>query len=77
MFSPNKNVELEINSSDNKNLDPLTIWLIRLACIFIIIFFLGILIGLPVLLSLVNNQLNSIAFSSKELARSLLENYLS
>ena len=50
MFTPNNTKEKEIETNNNQNLiDPLTIWLIRISSILIIIFFTGIIIGLPLI----------------------------
>tara|TARA_Y100000589_G_scaffold111995_1_gene106446 strand:- start:726 stop:965 length:240 start_codon:yes stop_codon:yes gene_type:complete len=57
-------------------LDPLTTWLIRIACISIIILFTAILLGLPILLSLVNSLIDNLLLNSKEFIRAFLETNL-
>ena len=78
MFSSNKNSEFEMNQEISKeiNLDKLTLWLIRLACIFIIIFFSSILLALPILLSLIKTQYINFSLGIKDLIKSLIEIYL-
>ena len=78
MFSSNKNSEFEMNQEISKeiNLDKLTLWLIRLACIFIIIFFSAILLALPILLSLIKTQYINFSLGIKDLIKSLIEIYL-
>ncbi len=78
MFSSNKEQELDINQNivQRNNIDKLTLWLIRLACIFIIIFFSGILLAIPILLSLLKSQYINFSLSLKDFIRSLLEIYL-
>ena len=78
MFSSNKEQELDINQNivQRNNIDKLTLWLIRLACIFIIIFFSGILLAIPILISLLKSQYINFSLSLKDFIRSLLEIYL-
>tara|TARA_B100001109_G_C18640679_1_gene370431 strand:- start:112 stop:351 length:240 start_codon:yes stop_codon:yes gene_type:complete len=78
MFSSNKNSEFEMNQEISKeiNLDKLTLWLIRLACIFIIIFFSAILLALPILLSLIKTQYINFSLGIKDLIKSFIEIYL-
>jgi len=78
MFSTNKNSELEMNQeiSNEINLDILTLWLIRLACIFIIIFFSAILLAVPILLSLIKTQYINFSLGIKDLIKSFIEIYL-
>ena len=78
MFSSNKNSEFEMNQEISKeiNLDKLTLWLIRLACIFIIIFFSTILLGVPILLSLIKTQYINFSLGIKDLIKSFIEIYL-
>tara|TARA_Y100001970_G_C14256197_1_gene875585 strand:- start:1243 stop:1482 length:240 start_codon:yes stop_codon:yes gene_type:complete len=79
MFSLNekKEIDLSKNSSEELSIDKLTLWLIRLACIFIIIFFSGIILGLPILISLAKSQYTSFSIGIRELLKSTLEIYLS
>tara|TARA_Y100001978_G_scaffold190848_1_gene194393 strand:- start:252 stop:488 length:237 start_codon:yes stop_codon:yes gene_type:complete len=77
MFTSKNSNELEIETNLNKNLiDPLTIWLIRISSILIIIFFTGIIIGLPLIIGLTKSQLENIIINSKESLRTLIEIYL-
>ena len=76
MFTPNSK-ELEIETNKNQNLiDPLTKWLIRISSILIIIFFTGIIIGLPLIIALTKSQLQNIILNSKDSLKAFLEIYL-
>tara|TARA_B100000965_G_scaffold33411_1_gene24693 strand:+ start:236 stop:475 length:240 start_codon:yes stop_codon:yes gene_type:complete len=79
MFSLNEKTKIDVNenSSNKVVIDKLTLWLIRLACIFIIIFFTGIILGVPILLSLAKTQYTNFAMGIRELLKSSLEIYLS
>ena len=77
MFTQNNTEEKEIKTNQNQNLiDPLTIWLIRISSILIIIFFTGIIIGLPLIIGLTKSQLENIILNSKESLKALIEIYL-
>ena len=77
MFTPNNTEEKEIETNKNQNLiDPLTIWLIRISSILIIIFFTGIIIGLPLIIALTKSQLQNIILNSKDSLKALIEIYL-
>ena len=77
MFSSNQSKENEITYLDNiKLIDPLTKWLIRIACIFIIIFFTGIILGIPIIISFGKSQLDNSIFSLKEILKTLLATFL-
>jgi len=77
MFNSNNSKELEIKSNINQNsIDPLTLWLIRISSILIIIFFTGIIIGLPLIIALTKSQLQNIILNSKESLKAFLEIYL-
>tara|TARA_Y100000589_G_C26792411_1_gene482307 strand:- start:245 stop:481 length:237 start_codon:yes stop_codon:yes gene_type:complete len=77
MFNSNNSKELEIKSNYNQNsIDPLTLWLIRISSILIIIFFTGIIIGLPLIIALTKSQLQNIILNSKESLKAFLEIYL-
>ena len=78
MFSSNKPADLEVNQSIPRvtNLDKFTIWLIRLACLFIIIIFSGILLAIPILISLLKSQYINFSLSLKDSLKSFLELYL-
>tara|TARA_Y100001978_G_scaffold150936_1_gene136037 strand:+ start:721 stop:960 length:240 start_codon:yes stop_codon:yes gene_type:complete len=77
MFSSNQSKGNEITNLDNiKVIDPLTKWLIRIACIFIIIFFTGIILGIPIIISFGKSQLDNSIFSLKEILKTLLATFL-
>ena len=75
MFSSNQNKEI-IQSENRKKDDPLTIWLLRIACLLIIIFFSGLLVSIPILITFVKSQLNNSILNLKEILKSLIENSL-
>tara|TARA_Y100000589_G_scaffold183730_1_gene174035 strand:+ start:457 stop:687 length:231 start_codon:yes stop_codon:yes gene_type:complete len=76
MFSSNQSKGNEITNLDNiKVIDPLTKWLIRIACIFIIIFFTGIILGIPIIISFGKSQLDNSIFSLKEILKTLLATF--
>ena len=77
MFNSNNSKELEIKSNYNQNsIDPLTLWLIRISSILIIIFFTGIIIGLPLIIALTKSQLQNIILNSKDSLKAFIEIYL-
>ena len=77
MFSSNKSKESEITSLENiEIMDPFTKWLIRIACIFIIIFFSGIILGIPFIVSFGKSQLDNSLLSFKEVLKTFIETYL-
>ena len=78
MFTPQKKLSLDENQKISQyiNFDNLTLWLIRLACIFIIIFFSSLLLSIPILLSLIKSQYNYFSLGLKDLIKSFLELYL-
>ena len=77
MFSSNQSKGNEITNLDNiKVIDPLTKWLIRIACIFIIIFFTGIILGIPIIISFGKSQLDNSLFSFKEVLKTFIETFL-
>ncbi len=77
MFTPNNTKGLEIEKNKTQNLiDPLTIWLIRISSILIIIFFTGIIIGLPLIIGLTKSQLQNIILNSKDALKAFIEIYL-
>ena len=74
MFSSNQSKESEIINIDNlKIIDPITKWLIRIACIFIILFFSGIILGIPVIISFGKSQLDSSLLTLKEVLKTFIE----
>ena len=77
MFTPNNTKEIEIKANKNQFLiDPLTIWLIRISSVLIIIFFTGIIIGLPLLIAITKSQLQNIILNSKDSLKAFIEIYL-
>tara|TARA_B100000900_G_C20600444_1_gene725301 strand:- start:886 stop:1116 length:231 start_codon:yes stop_codon:yes gene_type:complete len=74
MFSSSQKKDSQINQLENKlTFDPLTLWLIRIACFMIIIIFSGILLGLPILISFGKSQLNYSLMSIKEVLKTLID----
>ena len=74
MFSSNQSKESEIiNLEKIKIIDPFTKWLIRIACIFIIIFFSGIIVGIPILISFGKSQFNNSFLTFKEVLKTFIE----
>ena len=78
MFLSNETAETEVNQSipEGSNLDKFTLWLIRFACIFIIIFFSGLFLAIPILISLLKTQYINISIGLKDVIKSFLELYL-
>ena len=74
MFSTNQSKESQVSYLENiKIIDPITKWLIRIACIFIILFFSGIILGIPFIISFGKSQLDNSLFSLKEILKTLIE----
>tara|TARA_Y100000589_G_C27183695_1_gene641829 strand:- start:647 stop:883 length:237 start_codon:yes stop_codon:yes gene_type:complete len=74
MFSSNQKKEPEIELSKNsQTLDPLTLWLVRIACLLIILIFSGLLLGIPLVISLGKSLLNDSVLNLKESLRTFLE----
>ena len=77
MFSSTQSKESEITNLDNiKIIDPFTKWLIRIACIFIIIFFSGIILGIPIIISFGKSQLDNYLLSFKDILKTVIETFL-
>tara|TARA_Y100000589_G_scaffold250446_1_gene238555 strand:+ start:83 stop:319 length:237 start_codon:yes stop_codon:yes gene_type:complete len=77
MFTSNNSKNQEIEENINReSIDPLTIWLLRISSILIIIFFTGIIIGLPLIIAFTKSQFQNIILNSKESLKALLEIYL-
>lgn len=78
MFEANNANESNNNKIKSQNiLDPFTIWLIRIACLTIILFLSGILLGIPIFLSIAKGQINHLLNDYKDVLRNLIDNYLS
>ena len=77
MFSSNQSKESEITDIDKiKIIDPFTKWLIRIACILIILFFSGIILGIPIIISFIKSQLDNSLLSFKEVLKTFIETFL-
>ena len=77
MFSSNQSKDSEIiNLGNIKTIDPFTKWLIRIACIFIILFFSAIILGIPIIISFGKSQLDNSLFSFKEVLKTFIETFL-
>ena len=77
MFSSTQSKKSEITNLDNvKIIDPFTKWLIRIACIIIILFFSGIILGIPILISFGKYQLDNSLLSFKEVLKTIIETFL-
>jgi len=74
MFASNqaKKSDFELNNN-NLIIDPLTIWLIRIACIMIIFVFSGLLLGIPLVISFVQSILNETVLNAKEILKNLID----
>ena len=76
MFSSNQIKESELTNLDNiKVIDPFTKWLIRIACILLILFFSGMLLGIPIIISFAKSQLDNSLLSFKEVLKTFIETY--
>ena len=77
MFATNQ-AKQPVNELKNntKIIDPLTIWLIRIACLLIIIIFSGLLLGVPLAISIVQSFFNETLLNTKEVLRNLIETSL-
>ena len=77
MFASNQAKQsVEGLKNNTKIIDPLTIWLIRIACFLIIIVFSGLLLGVPFAISITQSLLNDILLNAKEVLRNLIETSL-
>ena len=78
MFATNQAKQPEIELKNNvKIIDPLTIWLIRIACLLIIFVFSALLLGVPLAISFGQSLLNNTLLNVKEVLRNLIETSLS
>ena len=77
MFATNqaKKPVLEVRNN-TKIIDPFTIWLIRIACLLIIIVFSGLLLGVPLAISICQSLLSDILINAKGVLRNLIETSL-
>ena len=77
MFSTNQAKQPDIELKNNaKIIDPLTIWLIRIACLLIIIVFIVLLLGVPLAISIGQSLFNDTLLNVKEVFRNLIETSL-
>ena len=77
MFGTNQAKQSVVELKNNaKIIDPLTIWLIRIACLLIIIVFSGLLLGIPLAVSIGQSLFNETLFNAKEVLRNLIETSL-
>ena len=77
MFATNQAKQSVVELKNNtKIIDPLTIWLIRIACLLIIIVFSRLLLGVPFAISLSRSLLNDTLLNAKEVLRNLIETSL-
>jgi len=78
MFLPNKKTDQALNQEFTlkNSIDKPTLLLIRIACILNILFFTGILVGIPFLLFFLKSQYINFSLGLKDLLKYSLENYL-
>ena len=77
MFSTNQAKQPDIELKNNaKIIDPLTIWLIRIACLLIIIVFVVLLLGVPLAISIGQSLFNDTLLNAKEVLRNIIETSL-
>jgi len=77
MFATNQAKQPVIEMKNNaKIVDPLTTWLIRIACLLIIIVFSALLLGVPLAISIGQSLFNDTLLNAKEVLRNLIETSL-
>ena len=77
MFAANQTKKEEIKLHNNeKFIDPLTIWLIRITCLLIIIVLSGLLLGLPLAISFFQSFFQETVLNAKEVLKNLIESSL-
>ena len=77
MFASNQTNQPDIKTQNNeKIIDPLTIWLIRIASLLIIIIFSGLLLAVPLAISIGQSLFNDTLLNAKEVLRNLIETSL-
>ena len=77
MFATNQAKQRDVELNNNtKILDPLTIWLIRISSLLIIIIFSGLLLGVPLAISIGQSLLNDTLLNAKEVLRNIIETSL-
>jgi len=74
MFATNQAKQPIVEKKNNtKIIDPLTIWLIRIASLLIIIVFSGLILGIPLAISIGQSLFNETLLNAKETLRNLIE----
>jgi len=77
MFLSNESKKSDIQIKNNdKIIDPLTIWLIRITCLLIIIVLSSLLLGLPLAISFFQSLLQETVLNAKEVLKNLIESSL-
>ncbi len=77
MFATNQDKQTDIELKNNsKIIDPLTTWLIRIACLLIILVFSILLLGLPIAISIGQSLFNEALLNTKEVLRNIIEKSL-
>ena len=77
MFLSNESKKSDIQIKNNdKIIDPLTIWLIRITCLLIIIVLSGLLLGLPLAISFFQSFFQETVLNAKEVLKNLIESSL-
>ena len=77
MFATNQAKQPVVGLKNNtKIIDPLTLWLIRIACLLIIIVFSCLLLGVPLAISIGQSLLNGALLNAKEVLRNFIETSL-
>ena len=77
MFATNQAKQPVVEMKNNaKIIDLLTIWLIRIACLLIIIVFSCLLLGVPLAISIGQSLFNDTLLNAKEVLRNLIETSL-
>ena len=77
MFATNQAKQPVVELKNNtKIIDPFTIWLIRIACLLIIIIFSVLLLGVPLAISISHSLFNETLLNAKEVLRNLIETSL-
>ena len=74
MFASNQTKKTDNEQKNNeKIIDPLTLWLIRIACILIIFVFSGLLLVVPLAISFGQSLLNETVLNAKEALKNFIE----
>ena len=77
MFASNQTKQPDMTLHKNeKIIDPLTLWLIRITCFLIIIVISGLLLGLPFAISFGQSIFNETLLNAKQILRNFIETSL-